>query len=365
MKRTILMALIALTTTVNVIAQSIQTVDDMGNPIAYASVTNADDGKFIGTTNLQGVIDDVKGAKKVQITHIAFKPQEVIVSKLTNGIITLHENDYDLPEIVVEKKEYVYAQTYYRLFCMIDDTLGYYRSGITNNIYDIEKNTVSAKYYHFSKAQMGILKFLFDTMLGKIINQHSQLPTLEHPSATTLALEGGIPKNFSLIKESPNRKRIDYNGTHIGYMVDDEMNHQRRISIDNEVYSKLRIESYGSKKQKKRLEERETTTTNKKSTRYIVFHMDDGKCNVEDFVLLQVHDDYDQYDKKNHKNEHIRLWLELFVTDRAYVTKEEAKERKKSRIPMTFESLQQFEHQHNIAPIPANTLKALKKLVEK
>lgn len=359
-----MMVVVTLMTTINVIAQRIQTVDDLGNPISYATVTNTDNDKFIGTTDLQGVLADVKGAQKLYITHIAFKPQEVNVSELKNGVITLQESDYDLPEIVVEKKGYIYVQTYYRLFCMMGDTLGYYRSGITNNIYDIEKKKVSAKYHHFSKAFMGVMKFMLDMMLGSVINQHSELPTLSKPSATTVALEGGIPKELSLVEESPNRQRIDYNGKPIGYMVDDETNHQRRISIDNAEFSKLKIEEHGSKKQKKRFEERKSKTSNKESSRYIVYRMNEGTCNVEDFVSLQVHDDFDQYDPKSNKNDHIRMWLEIFVTDRAYVTKEEAKERKSNRIPMTFESLQQFERQHSIAPIPANTLKALKELVE-
>lgn len=364
MKKTILIVIVALMTTINVVAQRIQTVDEFGNPIGYATVMNADNGKFIGTTNLQGMLADIKGAQKLYISHIAFKAQEVNVGELKNEIITLQESDYDLPEIMVEKKGYVYVQTYYRLFCMMGDTLGYYRSGITDNIYDLEKKKVSAKYHHFSKAFIGVMKFMLDMMLGSVINQHSELPTLSKPSATTVALEGGIPKELSLVEESPHRQRIDYNGKPIGYMVDDEASHQRRISIDNAEFSKLKIEEHGSKKQKKRFEERKSKTSNKESSRYIVYRMDEGTCNVEDFMSLQVHDDFDQYDPKNNKTDHIRMWLEIFVTDRAYVTKEEAKERK-TRTPMTFESLQQFERQHSIAPIPANTLNALKALVEK
>lgn len=357
---------VALMITTTVTAQRIQTVDDMGNPVGYVSVSNADNGKFIGTTDLQGVLTDIKGAQKLYVSHIAFKSQEVNVGGLKNGIITMQESDYDLPEIVVKKKDYFYAQTYYRLFYMIDDTLGYYRAGITNNIYDIESKKLSSKTHHFSKSFMGAVKFVLDMMLGSAIDQLSQLPTLEHPSASTLALEGGIGKELALVRESPTRQRIDYNGSLIGYMVDDKTSCQRRISIDNDEYSKLRIEEHGTKKQKKKYEEVAANTKNKKSTRYIVYRMDDGTCNVEDFVSLQNHTDLDHYDKKKQKEEHIRYWLEVFVTDRAYMTKEEIKEKKRDNsTPMTFESLQLFERRHSISPIPANTLKALKKLVEK
>ena len=40
-------------------AQKIQTVDKDGQPIPYASII-AEDGKFIGTTDLNGVLNDVK-----------------------------------------------------------------------------------------------------------------------------------------------------------------------------------------------------------------------------------------------------------------------------------------------------------------
>ena len=36
----------------------------------------AEDGKFIGTTDLNGVLNDVKGAEVVSITHVAYQPKK-------------------------------------------------------------------------------------------------------------------------------------------------------------------------------------------------------------------------------------------------------------------------------------------------
>ena len=41
-----------------------------------------EDGVLIGTTGMDGVLADVKGAAKVAVTHVAYKPQLVIVASL-------------------------------------------------------------------------------------------------------------------------------------------------------------------------------------------------------------------------------------------------------------------------------------------
>lgn len=38
----------------------------------------AEDGKFIGTTDLNGVLNDVKGAEVVSITHVAYQPKKYL-----------------------------------------------------------------------------------------------------------------------------------------------------------------------------------------------------------------------------------------------------------------------------------------------
>ena len=86
---TVLLGVIA---TVTAEAQRIQTVDKNGSPVACASVMT-EDARFIGATSLDGVLEDVKGAKKVIITHVAYQSKTVEVGQ--GGKITLEEADFE------------------------------------------------------------------------------------------------------------------------------------------------------------------------------------------------------------------------------------------------------------------------------
>ena len=115
-------------------AQKIQVVDTDGNAIPLVSVLT-EDGTYIGTTDLNGVLADVKGAKKVAVTHVAYKPQLITVASLQNGRITMEEIGYDLAEIVVKPKQYIYVEAYYRVYVYRNDSLCYFLSGIMPNAY--------------------------------------------------------------------------------------------------------------------------------------------------------------------------------------------------------------------------------------
>lgn len=88
------MAAVAMMTVVSAQAQRIEVVDADGHGIPLVSVLT-EDGVLIGTTNLDGVLSDVKGAAKVALTHVAYKPQLVTVADLpsfggTEGGATNH-----------------------------------------------------------------------------------------------------------------------------------------------------------------------------------------------------------------------------------------------------------------------------------
>lgn len=112
MKKILVIVAVAIMTAMSVQAQKIQTVDKDGQPIPYASIfTEA--GDIIGTTGLDGILNDVKGVEVVSITHVAYKSKKVKVGQ--GGRVTLEDADFDLPEITVTKKPLVYVQTYYRM----------------------------------------------------------------------------------------------------------------------------------------------------------------------------------------------------------------------------------------------------------
>jgi len=352
------------TLALNTQAQKIQTVDTEGNPVGYASVSDADNGKVIGTTDLDGVLPDVGGVRSIAITHVAFNPQVVTVATLPqDGRIILQDAHRDLPEVTVKRKELIYVQTYYRVFMMHDDTLAYYRSGITDNEYNISKKSVSADHSHYSKAMNGILKFTFDKLLGGMFSRYSNLSV----KSLFLGTPTGREKDIVLERETENRQRVNYKGQLIGYMVDDPADHQRRLSIDNVVYSELYHADTDSEKQAKKREKSKEKEKNMVSTRYMVYNIDDdGHCGVADFVTKQVHIDYDRYSETLKRWVHTRIWIEVFATDRCYVDKKELKEKKRSNeVKMTFENLQEFERQHQIPALPDNAMKSLQKLVNK
>ena len=160
---------------ISVQAQKVQTVDKDGQPIPYASIIS-EDGSIIGTTDLNGILDDVKGAEVVSITHVAYKSKKVKVGQ--GGRVTLEDADFDLPEITVTKKPLVYVQTYYRIISLDDDPeipIYYYRAGILNNSYDKKTKKLSIDENHLSVCNVGLFKTLLNTVLNKKIKSMAGL----------------------------------------------------------------------------------------------------------------------------------------------------------------------------------------------
>ena len=125
----------------SVYGQRIQVVDQKGNGIALVSVTTTD-GNLIGMTDIEGVIADVKGHQKIGLSHLAYQPKMVNVKELNDDKVTLLDLDYNIAEIVVKPKRYIYVETYYRLYLYIGDSLTYYRAGILANGYDPKEKKV-------------------------------------------------------------------------------------------------------------------------------------------------------------------------------------------------------------------------------
>ena len=121
--------------TISAKAQKLTVVDSDGNGIHLVTVLT-EDGNMIGVTDLDGTLLDVKGAKKVVLTHVAFKSKLVDMSALQAGKVTMEDLDYSLAEIVVKPKPLIYVETYYRVYAFANDYLRYYCAGIMPNAYD-------------------------------------------------------------------------------------------------------------------------------------------------------------------------------------------------------------------------------------
>ena len=79
-KRILVMIAAVMMTVVNISAQRLQVVDSDGQGIPLASVLT-EDGIFIATTDLNGVVEDVKGAARVTVTHVASSPSRSLLPR--------------------------------------------------------------------------------------------------------------------------------------------------------------------------------------------------------------------------------------------------------------------------------------------
>ncbi len=76
MRKHLLIIVATMAVTIGVQAQRIEVVDAEGHGIPLVSVLT-EEGNFIGTTDMDGVVADVKGASKVAVTHVAYKPLRI------------------------------------------------------------------------------------------------------------------------------------------------------------------------------------------------------------------------------------------------------------------------------------------------
>ena len=340
-------------------AQRIQTVDEGGQPIPYASIfTEA--GDFIGTTGLDGVISDVKGAEVVSVTHVAYKSKKVKVGQ--GGRVTLEDADFDLPGITVTKKPLVYVQTYYRIIYQSEDDempIYYYRAGVLNNSYDKTTKKTSTDEEHLTACNIGIFK----TMINTVLNTHiKKMANMRMKTVETRMKETYKDIDISFVADGPGRQRItDKFGT-VGAVNDNQDKGERRYSYDTHLMSRHKIQATGSDKRKAKAEKREERKKNRKDQDFCVYHIDEnGNYAPEDFVMSQLATSYDDEKGKSHTS----IMMQVFTVDRAYVTKAELKQLKKEKkMKMTRQNLQDLERSHNIPPLPAELQKRINEIVK-
>ena len=354
----LMMAALVMMTAMSVQAQKIQTVDKDGQPIPYASIFT-ETGDVVGTTGLDGILEDVKGAEVVSITHVAYKSKKVKVGQ--GGRVTLEDADFDLPEITITKKPLVYVQTYYRMVYQSEGgnmPVYYYRAGVLNNSYDKKTKKVSTDEDHFSACNMGIFK----SVLNTVLNAHIKKLSLKTEKIETRMKQKYKEIGLAFVPDGPLKQRItDKFGT-IGSVTDNQGKGERRYSYDTHQLSQHKIQVTGSDKKKAKADKREERQKNRKDQDFTVYLIDeDGNYAPEDFVMQQGAASYD--DEKD--NDHVNIMIQVFTVDRAYVTKDELKQLKKEKkMKMTYQNLQQLEHSHNIPALPAELQKRINEIVK-
>ena len=340
-------------------AQRIEVVDSEGHGIPYASVLTAE-AEFIGTTNLEGILADAKGAKDVIISHVAFKTREVKLNGKDLRVV-LEDADFNLAEIVVQPKPLVYVQTYYRLYIYSEkEGIIYYRAGLTDNAYDPQKKKVTASTSHIAKAKKSIIK----TLVGMVGFALDALSEIKAEKLEDRIQKKGKELNITITDVSPGRKRIDDKWGTLGYISDDKEAGLRRFSYDTHKLILHYMEAKGMDKELARKAKRDAKKKNRTETNYCIYQIDEnGNYSPEDFVVTENLTSYDEED--DGETDHYINGLQVYTVERAYVTKEELKQRKRqNKMKMTLSNIQQFEQQHSIPPLHPSVQKAIDGLKE-
>lgn len=347
MRRILFLAVAVIMAIVSAHAQKMKVIDSDGNAVPYASVLTPT-GEYIGITNLDGELADVKGAKAVTVTHVAFKSKEVKISG-AEQTVTLDDADFGLDEITVAPKPLVYVQTYYRVYLYSEkDGMIYYRVGLTDNSYDRQKKEVKASTNHAAKATIGAVKValglfgnLMDSMYGKI-----KISKIENRMINKYKVVG-----LKFVDAGPGKKTIVDNKGVVGSVTDDVKDGLRRYTYNSTKVYTHKLEAEGNTKKLQKREKREAKKQNQHETDYYVYRIDeDGNYAPEDFVMMENLESYDELE--DGELDHKIFAVQVFNTERAYVTKEELKQRKKeNKMKLTYENIQQFERQNNIPPL--------------
>jgi hypothetical protein len=338
-------------------AQTLKVVDNAGQPVPYASIIS-DDGDFIGTTDIEGTLSDLKGADIVSITHVAYQAKKVKVGQ--GGVVTLEDADFDLPELTVTKKPLTYVQTYYRILYVDDDPdspICFYRAGVLNNSYDNKTLKTSSDEEHLSASNISVFKTMLNTVLGSYIKRLAGLKTDK--------VESRMKKQYKALglkftPNGPGKQLItDKYGT-VGTVTDNQG--ERRYSFEAHKMRNHLIQATGSDKKKAKSEKRDDKKKNRKDQDFIVYNIDDqGNYAPEDHIMSQTATSYDS-DKKGY---HVNILLQVFTTDRAYVTKDELKQKKKeNRTKMTYRNLLDFERSHKIPALSEAFQKRISEVIK-
>ena len=349
--KTFVAVAVALMAFTNVYAQRIQVVDNDGNTIPLVSVMTQD-GVYIGTTDMNGVLADVKGAAKVAVTHVAYKPQLVTIASLQSGRITMEDIDYGISEVVVKPKPYLFVEYYYRAFSYVGDSLRVYTAGILPMAHEIQ-NKYKGKaqgYWAFGGAANKSLTWNTQSMEDNV---------QQWAESAVRPAESWLPNNekyeTSIEPEDSNNFVIKNPEEVIGHIVKSDGMSYTTIDVN-----RMRIfgeRTHGDKKVAQVMEDRNYIY------RYTeVFRLDeDGKVLPENLVMEQSHIEYDRKDGRR-----INVAY-LYAVDKGYMDKDEAKARGKEigkgyAGDMSLEELEAYEQAHNIPALSPEQLKAIQSL---
>lgn len=357
MKKVFLWVAAAMMVAMSVHAQQIQVVDSKGEGIPLVSVLT-DEGNLIGTTDLSGVLADVKGAKKVTLTHVAYRPQQVTVAKLKDGRITLQEVDYNLTEIVVKPKPYIYVETYYRFYAFINDSLRFYQAGIMPNAYNLKKKKVETGSHNNCYGDFYPNMGVGVTWGARVMEYHAGRVHTSHSKKLQPGGTGNKRYFLTLSDDGQGRQSVNNPEGTVGYIV--KANGQMRTTLDG---GKMQMYSNKALGQDKQLKRREEKAYDYQFTE--IFNLDeDGESSIEDFVMDTNHWEW------NGSKGRYKMIIESYSIERGYMDEKEFKAKKKELkenypSPMTLTRLETIAANHGIPALDPAVRSAIEKLSKK
>ncbi|MBR1712698.1 MAG: hypothetical protein IJ722_04785 [Alloprevotella sp.] len=337
-------------------AQRVRVVDADGDGIALAAVRTSS-GVLLGTTDLNGVLEDVKGHQTIYVSHLAYNPRTINVSDLKDGLITMEEREYDFAEAEVKSKEYFYTEVYYRFYGYVNDSLRCYRAGIVPCAYDLKKKKITEKFGFYSYALFN----LKDVTWWEVRSADMIRGGIRGTPGETLLENGSWKKRYFLekIPDGKDRWKIVNPRDTVGTLVRE--NGFSMITMDAGRAQMYANEQYGEDRLLKRRQDKDYTYSYSEVYRI----GEDGGVRHNDFVMSLNH-----WEHNGSKGRETYI-VETTVTGTAYMTKDEFKQKRKeldalnsteNMFHMPLSDLEAYERSHNIPVMTDEVRRAVEKI---
>ena len=252
---------------------------------------------------------------------------------------------------IITPKQYIYVETYYRVYVYRNDSLCYFLTGIMPNAYDPQKKKLEHGSYYHAYAE-------YAPKLGVAVNWGVRAQRLH----AGLVQTGGSSDKFlkdkyyiTATEKSPNHKVFSNPKGIVGNRI--ISNGQSHLTLDG---GKMQMYVNEAKGQTKLLQARQ-----EKGYQYqysLIYIGDDGKdYDVSNFVMRTDHWEY------NDKKSHVKFIIETYAVDHAYINKVEWKDKKnelkqKYKNAQKLSKLEEYEKQHNIPALAPTVRQAILKL---
>lgn len=346
----LLLVVLGIMTTTDVSAQRIQVIDTDGLAIPLASIMT-EDGIMIGTTSLDGMFD-MKGADKVVVTHVAYKPLEVTAALVKNGRVTMEEQNYGLAEITVKPKQFLYVEVYYRVYVYRNDSLCYFLSGIMPNAFDQQKKKREHGSYYHSYCEYSYKKGAAITW-----NVRAQAFHAGQIYAKEQVDDEKLKKAYFLTvtDKGPNHKVYSNPQGVVGNLI--RSDGQSRLTIDG---GKAQMYANEAKGETRQLEKRKELGY---QYQYSLIYADNEEKRYDPSNFVMESDHWEYTDKKSH----VKFVIENYAVDHSYMNKDEWKARKNElresyKSMVSLDKLETYERKHNIPSLSSTVRQAILKL---